>query len=128
MLDGRALILGMTVLFSSVAHAADDSFSTTIQGVLTLCKGDAGSELQCLYFLKGSSSVFEMLGTLQESANAPQARKEVLASFGLCGQGMVTLGQIKQVFINWAEKNPRDWQLPATYGVWIAVREAWPCK
>ncbi len=36
--------------------------------------------------------------------------------------------QLRQLFINWAEKNPKLWQQPMHFGAVLALREAWPCK
>jgi hypothetical protein len=55
--------------------------------------------------------------------------KETVAALGIVGicsqsgNGAV----LRQVFINWAEKNPTDWQLGAVQGVMTAFQETWPC-
>lgn len=54
--------------------------------------------------------------------------KIALKIVGMCNTEFVSAGQMRQAFINWAEKNPTKWQLPESFGAWSAIAEAWRCR
>lgn len=45
-----------------------------------------------------------------------------------CTKDQVTNSQMIQIFMNWADKNPKHWQEPDFYGVAQALMDAYPCK
>jgi len=45
-----------------------------------------------------------------------------------CAGSFVSNAQMAQIFMNWARKNPKHWQLDGSQGVAAATREAFPCK
>lgn len=79
-------------------------------------------------FISGVASAMQGVGYVVNDTNATAAERLPLVPFAMCFQDDVSFGQMKQVFINWAEKHPTDWQRPEGAGVWLALQEAWPCK
>jgi uncharacterized membrane protein YhfC len=46
--------------------------------------------------------------------------------FGICNTSY-TSDALRFLFINWAEKHPKDWTEDFAFGVDHSLREAWPC-
>jgi hypothetical protein len=61
-----------------------------------------------------------VMGTLEPS-------KTENTFYKTCATSYYSGEQLSQIFLNWAEKNPKHWQLPAAYGFIVALMEAFPC-
>jgi hypothetical protein len=117
------------VAASVSAYGADSNTKIphTIQDLYTECSSqDEDNQLLCLAYLATSRENVTFIGralfTPLRNPTADRLRKILY-----CVPNEVTNGQLRQVFINWAEKNPKDWQTVAVAGVIVALREAWPC-
>jgi hypothetical protein len=102
----------------------------TTQWLYDRCKSpDPAKQESCSAFLMGSASVLGMLGELYSEPPTGVA-KEIVAAFGvvgICSFGG-NGGMARQVFIDWAERNPTVWKESASNGAMAALKSAWPCK
>jgi hypothetical protein len=48
--------------------------------------------------------------------------------FGQCALEDISMLQMREVFMDWAIKNPEKWSQPAVVGALDFVRETWPCN
>jgi hypothetical protein len=50
-----------------------------------------------------------------------------LGLFGICS-ARLTGADVRQAFVEWAEKNPTKWSGKMPLAAMTALRAAWPCK
>ena len=43
-------------------------------------------------------------------------------------ESIINMGQLVQIFVNWAESNPTKWAEPVMLGAYQALKEAYPCN
>ena len=124
----RMTLIAAMLCGASAAMAQAPDLGTT-QRLYEQCKDPSRSteETYCLGYLAGVSDMLSLLAqAAQDTTVAPEARA-VLKPMGFCADSF-TGAQIRQVFLNWAAKNPTKWQEARNVSVMIALEEAWPCK
>jgi hypothetical protein len=133
---GGAMKIAQLIFFYAAATlvvaakpAVAQEWATT-QWLYDRCKSpDPAKQESCAAFLMGSASILGMLGNLYSEPPAG-VTKETVAPFrlvGICsfdGNGAI----VRQVFINWAEKNPTVWKESASNSAMAALQNTWPCK
>jgi len=113
-------------LLSSPALAAETNL-LTVEDLLMQCKSDDIREkISCISYVHGVSDMMGIGAAVRKSV--PEAAAVLLDPVSVCNVGPVTAEQTMQLFINWAEKNPKESQETASIGVWTSIREAWPCQ
>jgi len=96
----KRVLLAMTLSTSCAMLSAQ---AETVQELLEVCQ-----------WPNNGGACFGYLAGVDEAAD------------GLCVPS-VTRAALRQVFLNWAERNPQKWGDPAAIGVWLSIKEAWPC-
>jgi hypothetical protein len=89
--------------------------SGNTQWLYEQCKSPNSSrQNSCMAYLLGAADVMSGIGSVYEGAKTPTEKDfyKQLAVVGMCGSP-ASAGMLRQVFINWAEKNPAQWP---TYG------------
>ena len=123
----RTIYAVIGALFLASPCLAEDRLDT-IQDLYSECKSpESIAQISCLRFISGVASAMQGVGFVASDTSAPREHRLQLIPFAMCNSEPVSLGQMKQVFINWAEKHPTQWQGPEGGGVWLALQEAWPC-
>lgn len=123
----RTLMLGVFTLWASSSFGAE-STPYSIQDLLQDCKAAEPRHTRCSDYIRGVADSAAFVGE-GFAAIPDRAGKVALGAFGFChANENITYPQAVQVFVVWAEKNPKNWQQPSTMGVVSALREAWPCK
>jgi hypothetical protein len=46
----------------------------------------------------------------------------------MCHQETVPVADMIQVFLNWTERHPQEWDEVGEYGILASFKEAWPCN
>lgn len=116
-----ALVLGFAV--STPIHGEED-FSN-VEHLLKWCKlpetrSDHGF---CAGYVVGVADMMQQVGR--------QGAGNFRSVFGMCVPKSLHTpsGNAEvQVFVNWAEKNPKEWGQVNEVGVVLALSEAWPCN
>ena len=113
-------------LLAGAAFAATDK---TTQDLYYECSDkNPANEIACVRYLDGVASTMmfsaSLLSELKDASPQAQRTRYIL---GLCPGSTITAGQMRQVFINWAKRNPKSWQQIEFAGAFAALREAWPC-
>lgn len=84
----------------------------------------------CSAFLLGVAGVMEILGNAYE--NPPNGvSKDFLAPYlpvAICSVGRLTGADVRQVFVNWADKNPTRSTSDMPQSAMVALQATWPCK
>ena len=106
----KNLLTAVIALCSLTANA------TTVQDMIEICKRSDARQYYCLGEASG------VRGTMM--ANADQTK----TGPRMCATSLVSNAQVVKIFLNWADKNPADWQIPSSVGFILALREAYPCK
>jgi hypothetical protein len=113
------LTLAAIVLASIASLAyADDTNTTTVQGLRTRCEDRDVGYVYCLGYVSGVYNVMAILG--EGKINTP-------LQFTICPKG-ATYAAAAQAFMNWATKHPEMWSTHQSIGVIAALHETWPCK
>jgi Rap1a immunity proteins len=121
-----ANLAALTASIPCVGYGASPMQST--QAMYETCKPDAGAKyLSCLAYLVGVFTAMEAAGTNSTAPNAPFEMRVGFAAVGVCHDEPVSGAELRQVFLNWAQKNPAKWQDPTYLGVSAAFQELWPC-
>jgi hypothetical protein len=125
-----ALFFGRNV---AIAQTSPSPADFTTQGLYALCKSpNSVDNLRCGEYLGGVSDIMSLSGTGSELPDYSAAQRSALKVLGLCFPASeangVTVGVLVQVFINWAEKHPTQWNIHRSFGAAAAFQEAWPCK
>jgi hypothetical protein len=82
----------------------------TTQDLYRLCKSDDSQVLSyCYGYLEGVFDVITTLGTAMAVAHQTDVQHFQELMFTACNETTVSLGAVRQVFINWAEKHPKRW-------------------
>ena len=115
----RKVIIGAAlVVFLISSHVGAKTSSTeTVQDLLAVCK-DLKRNPDGMYCLGIANGVMITLMAINAENN----------KMGACfPPRKTTNGQIIQAFINWSERNPKNWGLPAGLGMVFSTMEMWPC-
>lgn len=119
-----------TLCLSSTALSKPNHFEeSTIQALYFNCKSLVTLEqMACLKYIGGAYEFMSQISRTiaQDRLGNGSASDATLLS--ICPQGTVTVAMTEQVFIKWAEQNPKEWQSPQALGVWKALTGAWPCS
>jgi hypothetical protein len=116
-----AAILGMSFAASPVS--AGGEFTTgRLREVCNENQGSLGRGY-CSGFIYGAALVLFTNGKLVDENKNPVATNSV----SICLVN-VSSGAMEQAFMDWAGRNPKDWDKPAVIGVITALHETWPCK
>jgi hypothetical protein len=119
----RAPLMAMTLAAVAGLSISALAGSYTTQDLLNDCHGQNKSF--CLGYLAGAAGIlFEMHDNGVDTVPTKQENVRVVVS--ACAVG-ITFGAMRQAFINWAEKNPRDWGFSANNGAMLALQATWPC-
>ncbi|HGS4442004.1 TPA: Rap1a/Tai family immunity protein [Vibrio cholerae] len=110
----KILLLIVTLIFSSVSHSAFYSGNE----ILALCEAEKEDQLfvedlsWCAGYLTG---VFDHLaGTTKEGV--------------LCLNGEITVGQVRKIFVAYANKNPAELNQSAYIVVYNSINDAFNCN
>jgi hypothetical protein len=90
--------------------------ATTVQDMIGICKPSDSIYPYCLG--QASGVMATMMANADETKTGPR----------MCATSSVSNAQAIKIFLNWADKNPTNWQLPSAFGFILALREAYPCK
>ena len=110
----------LIVLGPALAVATPNDYD--IQTLYRWCKSPEGTPNWnlCVGYIAGVADVLTFLAVqkkLHPEDNNP---------IQLCGAP--SYGALMQAFVNWAEKNPRDWSNNRITGVLRSIAENWPCQ
>ena len=112
----------LAVLGVSTAARAEFKAPETVQEFLSACKGrDKYTEDQGLTYSYCTGVALGVMSTLQLLKKSNQIQTP-------CIPRETSNGQIVQAFLNWAEKNPTEWQIHTVTGFMMAIYNTWPCK
>jgi Rap1a immunity proteins len=125
-----AASITLTVLANMSGAIAQTKPGTT-QWLYEQCSSaDRGEQDTCSAYLLGVAGVMETAGGVYENAPkmAPKEWAIPLGAFGICLSSSVNGADVRQVFTDWAEKNPskRDTKMPQ--GAMAALLAKWGCK
>ena len=110
----------------------------TVQDLYDECKNDL-NDLHttedyfhwgsCIRYLTGIAHVQMTIGAMlrDPKSNVSGAGRATVKEFAICDASF-SGGSLRQVFLNWAEANPKMWSEPDGVGVMLAFTQAWPCK
>jgi hypothetical protein len=110
-----AAVLVVGLLGSS--GASGKGSLNSIQDLMVAC---APSSTDIPYCYGLHTGVAYVLAVINNSTELPGAAR-------VCLPDGTSLGQMVQVFMNWAKANPTLWQGDAAGGVVTALGLAWPC-
>jgi hypothetical protein len=102
----------------------------SVQALYGVCKSpDIKIMSRCAAYIQGfGGAMMYMVGQASDETSLAPDGRNALSAFGLCHQGMVTVPEMIQTFLNWSEQNPKEWDSNGEFGVLASLREAWPCK
>ena len=103
------------------AHAHGEGNTTTVMQTLNLCMRGGGQfnerhSVRCNAILRSVRDTYEWVA----------AQNSDLKLF--CIPDEVELKESREEFVNWARKNPKEWQKPDVFGAIAAWSEAYPCE
>ena len=118
----RALVLGVFFfgLMNSDVLSAEQKGRYTVQDMIGHCanneKSAAGNVFQgyCFGMSTGVLAVL-IVNSADNSVNKA------------CVKSFTSAEQVAQIFLNWADKNPKHWQVDAWLGFMAAITDAYPC-
>jgi len=116
---GRGFVAAM-ILAAGLSRATADDADHNVQSLYNLCKMEEGSQefALCAGYIGGIGSVMQFMG-------AGLKQYPDFRPFAICGTA--SHGAMVQAFVNWVQKNPREFTNKKTVGVMTALRENWPC-
>ncbi len=127
----RASAVALPLVAISVSALAQSTLSQrSTQTLYKNCKlgSDSPEGISCLSYLLGVADHMKAIGTLLEKRGSIFGRgKPGLAGFAIC-QSEFSGASLRQVFINWAEKHPKEWTQDMLLSTMDAFRDTWPCK
>jgi hypothetical protein len=98
----------------------------TTQDVYRSCKSDSqAAQLYCDSYLTGFGDALAAIGSAGRDKKMTSDGVILLAT-GIC-KPPTSGGQLRQIFVNWAERSPKFWQSPKWFGAWQALHDAYPC-
>jgi Rap1a immunity proteins len=96
----------------------------TTQDLYFACKSNNTTiAMACMKYLQGVLSMMQLIGLGMDSR--PE-RTAFSSTFEACAEDVTAPAMIR-IFINWAEKHPKQWGKPPAFGAWAAYAEAFPC-
>jgi tRNA U34 2-thiouridine synthase MnmA/TrmU len=117
----RRAIFGIFLAFviGNNANAADNVAKPgSVEKLYGVCKSpNIDIKVRCAAYIQGFGAMMYVV-----------EKRKTLAAFGVCQQETVTVAEMIQAFLNWTERNPKEWQENGEIGVLASLREAWPCN
>src|ERR1700722_8753124 len=110
----RPMFVAIMMLIAVSGRSEGQQSSGDTQWLYEQCKSTNPSQQNsCMAYLLGAADVMSGIGNVYERAKTPEEKNfyKQLAVVGICGPTF-TAGMLRQVFINWAEKNPAQWKIP----------------
>lgn len=118
------IVIAIACLLEAPAAAATP---VTVQDLYQQCSSTSDiAAISCINYLEGITDMMELIGTVEENPSVPYSSRTALAALSVC-RPVITGGQLRQVFVQWAEQNPKEWQNPKQGGAWLAIEKTWPC-
>lgn len=104
-------------LSSTYAVAADHD----VQHLYKMCKMPPTSPefAICVGYISGVGDTLLFMGL-------DKHRNPEVQPFAICGEP--SYGAMVQAFVNWAEKNPKEWARGQIIGAMLSLNENWSCK
>jgi hypothetical protein len=127
-MDMRKLVWAAVVLavLANAETARGDELGRTVQDLYTACKQDSiAQEMFCVRYLDGLADLMFQQGSVWAKGDA-KLKSQMKMAAKICNANY-TPGSLKQIFINWAERNPKKWQQDQSIGAISAFLNAWPC-
>lgn len=116
----KRLILALAMMVIVPPAWSQSNNPITVEEMRTSCNDGGFGEAACVGILLGVAVV------LKTNAE-PRANPEGRPGFSMCADDFVSSEQMKQVFLNWANANPKHWQLHGPYGAMFALSQVFPC-
>jgi Rap1a immunity proteins len=121
------IIVYVAALGFNIPAGAEEPLTRTVQDLYSDCKSESAvREISCMRFLQGAGEIMMTASIAVADKDLPIVVRRTFRTIALCTNA-ITGGQLKQAFINWAEKNPKDWQLTEEEGAQSALTETWRC-
>lgn len=123
----RVVILGLVLIVPSVGNAG---FYTGNE-IMKVCNEPSSNVTaynQCLYYLAGIADANKSLKNL--TLLALQDKNPFVGGIvggPFCAPLGITLGQLRQVFLNYMNADPQHWHYSAGTRALGAFENAWPC-
>jgi hypothetical protein len=130
----RLLTAMLAIAASSGAAVAETDPDFSTQGLYLRCKSNSYiNEVLCDEYIEG---IFDEMGFIASGnalSNYTDDQRAVLKQYGMCyPYGPDSPGPTKDalggIFLNWAAKNPKQWDKRRGVSVIFALREAFPCR
>jgi hypothetical protein len=112
----KTLVFGFFLFLTLGSQPAIAGQTTTVSDMIAKCKAPGGH-----------IDVSHCIGAAEGVATLMMMNAKVPDAWRMCAKSFVSNGQVIQIFLNWAEKNPVKWQLPSGVGFALALAEAYPC-
>lgn len=104
------------------APLAGEQSNRSIESFYRLCTSPETYEgMFCIGYLLGVANTLNWAGKSEVIWTSTSTR------FGICDAGY-TGPSLRQMYINWAEKNPHRWTEDVDAGIWTAFTQQWPCE
>jgi Rap1a immunity proteins len=108
----RLTALTLALALPAMPAKAEKPKALTV-GILYLeCKRAAPGEHHCIGYISGAADMMIPDDMMTRRSCVPAS---------------ASAGALTQAFTNYAAKHPEHWNMPATVGVMLAIRETWPC-
>jgi len=108
------------------AQSAASIFST--QELYSNCmSADPSLVLVCEAYLIGVADVMAQNSVNLEILPIGYAQRLLFLIVAMCSPSYSGV-QLRQIFINWAERNPAKWSQPQAAGAIASIAEVWPCR
>lgn len=89
-----------------------------VQDMIQQCQKDDPAYLYCVGMGSGVSLMMML-------------NSKTVGAYRFCRENrsrVLSNGQIIRIFLNWADRNPKNWDAPGPIGFALALEEAYPCN
>lgn len=116
------------VLTSANAGTENVGSGRTVQNLYEDCKSEIpANQAVCQRYLQGVLHTLWIGGAFFTAPRTTDEARHALDPVASCGIGKTTGGEMRRIFIKWAEENPKVWHAREAVGAWAAMHEAWAC-
>jgi Rap1a immunity proteins len=119
-----ALIALLTTPAGALAQA-NELPPTTATLYQDCSSNDPARQLSCDSYIAGVADMMRLIGSGIEKGRVSEAARADFAAFGICHDYTGT--ELRNVFMEWAAKNPGELNGYRLFGVRRAFRKAWRC-